>query len=270
MRSTSGITELESATVHKHRVLFYDLETSPRLAFIWGPADGWVPQQRMIHDTKLISWAARWQGTKKVLSDVLTPDEAVAKDDTRIVASIADLMSEADIVVAHSVDKFDLPVINTRLAHIGLEPLPPIKTIDTLTKARKTFRLSHNNLDYLARTLGLETKDDTDWDLWEDCYYGDPKALKRMVKYNRQDVRVLEQVYDRLFPYFKGLPRMVDAGSVDEPICPSCGGEDLQRRGFYRTNASTFRKFQCQNPTCGRWSRARAAEKDLKVGTVPL
>lgn len=259
--------------MHSHRVLLFDVETSFRLAAIWGAKQGFIPQDAMVHDTFLVSWAAKWWGLKTVRSDVLSRHEALQQDDSRIVATLADMIREADVIVAHNLDRFDLPVVNSRLLSLELDPVPPFgphQRIDTLKLARKSFRFSHNNLDYLARTLGLEVKHYTDFDLWKRCYQGDEKALREMVRYNKQDVKVLEQVFNRLLPYVKGLPRLVDAEEENEPICPTLGCESthLQRRGYYRTNASTFQRYQCQE--CGRWSRARVAEKAVKVETVPL
>lgn len=255
------------AVARKLRVLFFDVESAPLLAHVWGQREDFIPINRLIHDSFLLSWAAKEEDRKTIRSQVLTPDEARAQDDSRIVQSLADLIRKSDFVVAHNADRFDIPVLNTRLLGLGQEPIGPVKTIDTLKLARKSFRLASNKLDYLARFLGVPAKLDTDFELWKSCYQGDEKALRYMVRYNRGDVRTLEGVYQALKPYVKGLPRLVEADSAGEEACPFCGEDALQRRGYTRTSMSTFRRFQCQG--CLRWSRARSSEP-AKTSTVPV
>lgn len=252
------------------RVLFFDVETAPLLAYVWGQNADWIPHGQIIHDSFLLSWAAKLEGRKRVISDVLGKLEAVAQDDSRIVKSLAQALRDQEVVIAHNSDKFDIPVLNTRLLRLSLEPLGPVKTIDTLALARRSFRLASNRLDYLARMLGVPGvgKMSTDFDLWKRCYQGDSAALKYMVKYNKHDVQILEQVYECLRPYVKGLPRLVDAARDGEAVCPFCGAREMHRRGYHRTNASTFQRWQCQ--ACSRWSRSRKADPEKRVSTVPL
>lgn len=87
---------------------------------------------------------------------------------------------------------------------------------------------------------------------------GDAEAWKMMEEYNRMDVVLLEKVYDRLRPWIKGHP---NHGTYDEPgipVCPNCGHHHLIRRGFARTLANIYARYQCQN--CGTWSREPYSE----------
>lgn len=250
------------------RTLILDIETATLLAHVFQLKVDYISPEAVTHETFMLCWAAKWEGKPKMVSDVLTGHEAVAQDDSRIVQSLADLIREADVVVAHNGDRFDIPMLNNRLLLLGLEPLGPVKTIDTLTLARKSFRLASNRLDYVATRLGVGSKLPTSFDLWRQCYQGDEQALARMVKYNRHDVKILESVYHRLKPYVKGLPRLVDGEMGKRGVCPSCGEDSLQRRGYHRTNASTFQRLVCT--ACGRWCRERVAEKAAKLAHVPL
>lgn len=249
------------------RMLFWDIETAPLLAHVWGAKTHYIGAHQFVHDTFMLCWAAKWSDGKKVHADVLTSEEARDQDDRRVVVSLANMLRKADVVVAHNGDRFDIPMLNNRLLSLGEEPLGPVKTVDTLTLARKSFRFASNKMDYLAEQLGVGRKIKTNFQLWLDCYHGKSKALKEMVRYNRQDVRVLEDVYMALEPYVKGLPRLVDADGRED-VCPTCGSAELERAGWHRTNASTFPKFKCSG--CGRHSRSRTADKSKKVGLHPL
>ena len=250
------------------RILLFDLETAPLLAHVWRPDDAYIPNERMLHDSFILCWGAKWRHQKTVMTGVLTPKEAVAQDDSRIVQELADLIREADIIVAHNADRFDVPMFNNRLLLLGQEPIGPVKTLDTLTLARRNFRLSHNNLDYLGRVLGLGTKIKTDFALWRRCYLGEASALERMRVYNRRDVILLGEVFERLLPYVRNLPRLVEASHAGEMACPSCGKSKLIKRGVYRSSVSTFQKMQCV--FCGRYPRYRTSEPENKLGLAPL
>jgi hypothetical protein len=238
------------------------------VAFIWRPNDQYVTHERLIQDSFLLAWSAKWLGEKDVYSGVVTGAEARKANDTRIVKDLAKLIRQADILIAHNGDRFDVPMFNNRLLALGLDPLPPISTIDTCKLAKRHFRLAYNKLDYLGEYLGLGRKIKTDFDLWRSCLAGDEKALSKMVKYNRRDVVLLEQVFDRLRPYVK-LPRMQDSEEIGESGCPYCGSMRLVVRGYYRTNAGNFHKWRCQEPRCGKYSRGRKSS-DIKLALVPV
>mgnify|MGYP000197081662 CR=1 FL=1 len=83
------------------KVLFYDLETAPLLAHIWSPYDDYVTHDRLVHPGFLLTWSAQWLGEKKIVTGCLTGDEARDQDDRRIVAELAELIRDADIIVAN-------------------------------------------------------------------------------------------------------------------------------------------------------------------------
>lgn len=252
----------------KLRILYFDLETTPLIYYSWHSAPKYLPMDFLIEDSYILTWSAKWSGEKKVHSRRLTPEEAVAGQDLRIVSDLRDMIAEADIIVAHNIAKFDWPRINGRFVMNGLEPVQPPRTIDTLRLARKNFGFAYNKLDYLAQEFGFGNKIRTEFDWWKHAKAGDEKYLKKMERYNRRDVVLLEQVFEHMKPHVRNLPRLVEADFEGEWVCPSCGSHDLIKRGFHRTNASTFQTWQCKE--CGRYSRERVAQKPKKVALHPL
>lgn len=237
------------------KVLFYDLETAPLLAHIWSPYDDYVTHDRLVKPGFLLTWSASWRGESKIHTGCLTTEEAVEQDDRRIVSELAELIREADIVVAHNIDKFDLPVFNTRLLAHRQEPIPPVKSIDTLKLAKGAFRLPYNKLDYLADFLFGDKKIKTDFDLWKRCYHGDAKALAEMLRYNKKDVVLLKRVFEEILPYVKNLPRLQTL--TNEERCPTCGSADLIARGHRHTPTGSYTQLRCNG--CGRYSRRRTS-----------
>lgn len=249
-------------------VLFYDLETAPLLAHAWQARTDYIPHDFFLHDSFLLTWSAKWRGDRQVYSDRLVGEEAQKQDDARIIESLAELVREADYLVAHNIDRFDLPMLNNRLLGLRLEPIGPTQTIDTKTWASRNFRLASNKLDYLADFLGHGKKLKTDFDLWRRSYMGDDKALERMVRYNRRDVRLLEKVFEDLLPYVNRVPRLV-AGVKGEMSCVYCGAgrAHLIKRGFRHTAAGSYQLYQCKK--CQRYSKAPTAEREMKPGLRP-
>ena len=206
------------------KILILDIETTPMGVWTWSLGKQYVGHHAIMKDKNgkmmdwnLLSWSAKWLYDDKVLSDVLTPREARARNDKRIMKSVWKLLNEADIVIAHNGDRFDLRKINARFIANHIKAPLPFKTIDTLKQARKEFAFSSHKQDFITKFLKLEEKLDTDFQLWIDCMSGNEKALKRMEEYNRTDVVGLEDMYLRLRPYMRSHPNM--AVMVDDDCC---------------------------------------------------
>lgn len=181
------------------KILFFDIETSLSIFTAFHTGMQYLGDANILQDYYIISWAAKWMGENEVYSDVLTPREAKKANDKRVLKELWKLLDEADIVVAHNGDEFDIKKLNTRFILNGMDLPRPSKSIDTLKVARKTFSFSSNKLDYLCKLFGLEGKTEhTGYQLWLDCLKGDKKALELMDKYNRNDVIILEKVYNFL------------------------------------------------------------------------
>lgn len=173
-----------------------------------------------------------------------------------LVTELWNLFNQADIIIGHNGDKFDIRKSNTRFIEHGLTPPDPYKTIDTLKAARKYFSFNSNKLDDLGRRLGIGRKIKTGgFELWLGCINGDIKAWNLMKKYNRQDVLLLERVYLKLRPWIDNHPNLsILSDRID--ACPTCASTHLQSRGMGITQTGSYRRFQCTN--CGAWSRGPA------------
>lgn len=232
------------------RIAFIDIETAPILAAIWQLHEAnavWVER-----DTYLLCFSVLWLGDKKINTYCL-PDYPRYNNhkhcDADIVADLFKVLDAAEVVIAHNGDAFDIKKINARLAVHGHKPPSPFKTIDTLKIARRTFKFDSNKLDNLGRYLGCGRKlPHTGANLWRRCAEGDPKAWASMRRYNAQDVRLLERVYERLKPWAK-LPDL--RIYTDAHGCPVCLSPKTQRRGISVARSRRYQRFQCQD--CGHW-----------------
>ena len=254
------------------KILFLDIETAPLRAFTWGLWKQNVSLSQIISNWYMISWAAKWLGAEEVFSDVLTPEEAIAEDDSRIVKVLWKVLDQADIIIAHNGDAFDIPKINTRFVLHGLMPPSPYRTIDTLTIARQRFGFTSNRLDFLAKFFGYEGKAPTSFSLWENCMIGDESALYYMDFYCKQDIITLEQVFHKLKPYAKGLPNLDMYQDDYTMVCPVCGKPHLKEipDKYFYTQAVKYQLYRCKN--CGGLARAKKGtkfENTKQISAIP-
>jgi DNA polymerase III alpha subunit (gram-positive type) len=248
------------------KILVFDIETTPLEAYIW-QKEVWkarVGADKIISEWFMLTWSAKWLFSDDVLSDRLTGKEAVQEDDSRLCKSLWKLLDEADMVIAHNGDKFDVPNINTRFIVNGLLPTSPYQQIDTKKIAAKQFGFTHNSLNGLADFFGLGRKKDTDFDLWKACKNGSDRDLRYMEEYNQHDVVLLEEVYLKLRPWIKNHPNVSVYMDADEPLCHSCGSPEVKLTNkFYYTNVNKFPTYRCK---CGAYTRGRKSviEKSKK------
>jgi len=241
------------------KILVWDIETSQMLVpvfSLWGNDS--IQPDNILQEWFIISAAWKWLGHKKVSAVSLLDDSARFKndhlDDYHVVATMHEVLSEADVILGHNIDRFDWPKLNTRFIKHGLPPLPKKQHIDTLKIAKKEFKFSSNRLDYIAKFLGIGRKIETAKGLWLAALMGDKKAIRQMVTYNKGDVELTEKVYLALRPYSRSNVNL-SAFTKGDHACPKCTSTEVHKRGYAYTGAGKYQRYQCTN--CGGWSRGK-------------
>ena len=228
------------------KILLMDIETSLYHFVGWGTYKQYIQHHQVTKHQYIISWAAKWLFDKNVQSDIISTEEAFERDDERVLKSIWKLMDEAEIIIGHNVERFDLRKLNWRFISIGLNPPSPYKIIDTLKVFKREFFAPSYKQDFLTKYFKLTNKLETDFQLWVDCEEGNPQALNKMMDYNKHDVLGLEQLYLKVRPYIKNHPNL--GVLVDEDVCPNCASPDLiQTSNVYFTTANKFMVLRCGN-----------------------
>ena len=244
---------------HRPRVLIYDVESSLQLAAIFQLAhNDWIRPDSLVSERHLLCAAWKWEGEARVHTVSLLDDMKRYRkdphDDYHVVKRLHEVMSEADVLVHHNGDSFDKRYVDTRILYHGLDPLPPIHSVDTKKVAKARFLFNSNSLDYLGRFLKLGRKRDTTPGLWMRVLNGDVKALQEMLVYNIQDTRLLERVYLKLKPYTQ-VASLELFGQREG--CPRCGSKNVQSRGLHRALTKVYRRWCCSD--CGGWYRTLRA-----------
>jgi len=248
------------------KILIFDIETSPLEVYIWNLKTDYVSPEKIKQDYFMLSWSAKWFMDRHTMSDVLTQDEALSKNDNRITKSLWELVDMADIVIAHNGKKFDIKKLNTRFILNGLNPPRPYEIIDTLQVARSIFGFSSNTLNYLNLLLGLNLKlENGGFELWKSCLAGDRDALRLMEKYNKRDVTILEELYIALRPWIKSHPNLGLYMQLDKPVCRNCGSPKLTVTGYSRTLVGKYELVRCACGAIGRLPTNLLAKEDKKI-----
>lgn len=235
----------------KPKILFWDIENAPNRSFTWGK---WK-QNVIAFDSEwyLLSFSVKWLGGKQITKCLADYEgyKPNSEDDKALTEELWTYLDAADILVAHNGDKFDTKKVFTKFIEHGLMPPKPAKSIDTLKVARRRFAFNSNKLDDLGRRLGVGRKlQHNGFELWLGCMNGDPKAWSVMKKYNSQDVRLLQSVYEKLLPYIDNHPN-VTVMAEKEYGCRNCGSKNIHSRGRQFTSTGFRNRYQCND--CKTW-----------------
>lgn len=245
----------------KQNIVLIDLETSPNLGYTWG-----VWEQTVINvkvPWQLLSFAYKRLDNKKITC--VTRKDFKDSTDKSLTKALWQVMNDADILIAHNLNAFDLKKSNAKFLEHGLTPPKPAHSIDTLKVARKHFKLNSNRLNDLGKLLGVGQKvQHSGFQLWLDVMANVREGWRTMIRYNKQDVLLLQAVYLKLLPWIDNHPR----SSAHPKSCPNCSGTKFQSRGTTISKTCEYQRFLCK--TCGRWLRNRIAEKTDKPKYVSI
>lgn len=209
--------------------LFFDIETSYVKALVWRPGEQRVPITNIRGYTKVICISYKWQHE----DTVHTLDWGEKQDDKELIRKFIKILGEADEIVAHNGDRFDIKQLRTRAIQLGLLMYPNYRSNDTLKKARRFFSFLSNKLDYLGQFLEVGRKLDHEGiTLWEKIQEGtkteQKESLKKMIQYCEQDVILLEDVFTLMVPYIDHNTNHAVLAGGAKWQCPECGGKDVK------------------------------------------
>ena len=249
----------------RHRRACIDIETFPILGHTWGPK--WEANLLdVVQRIRLASFAWKWFG-EPTTHCLALPDmpgyEKNKESDRELVQELWKVFDEADILVAHNGKAFDFKQSNAFFVQNDIKPPSPYVVIDTKTEAKRYFKFPSNSLDDLGQYLGVGRKERTGgMDLWWDCMDGKPDAWRRMKRYNKQDVVLLEKVYEKIMPWMNTHPNL---NVYEDRIkcCKICLGSRLQSRGSQIRRNGRVIRYVCQD--CGAWNQGAYTKSDTLI-----
>lgn len=237
------------------KLLYFDIETAPLLAYTWGAFDRYIKPDDIVEDWFVLGWAAKWVCTSYMYSYVCRPSEARKCNDKRILKPLWDLFNQADIIIGHNSDNFDIKRMNWRWMVSGFTPPKPYKTVDTLKELRKVAAPTSRSLDYVTKQLSLNGKMRHRPGLFQECKEGKGDALRELREYNEIDVLEGESLYLNIRPWMKTHPNMGLYYEGTDERCRNCGSVDLDYDSEHtvKTSVNEYVCWTCV--TCGAHGR---------------
>ena len=253
--------KIQKKTLEHVRILVADIERLPGYAKVqhrgltvegsmWDLNSFKHTIGRRIHPDDVLEWprticaAGRFYGDKETMF-------AAEWDNPEFLDEVWEWIDEADILVGHNVDRFDLRMLRSGWIEQGYAPPSPVKIVDTLKIARTELGMESNTLDSLCQRLGVKAKTDKyDPAVARAAVEGDEKAQKKLKAYNIGDVAASTALYDRLRPYTRNHPHL-SMWNGNEFGCPNCGRADvaLEPAGTAYANVTKYRRYVCKG--CG-------------------
>lgn len=234
----------------KPKILIFDIETKPVLAWIWRVGN----KIRIDHDQikrgdrfDIICICWKWLHERETHA----LDWGIkAQDSTAMIEKFTKVVESADIVVAHNGDQFDIKQLNTqRLLH-DQAPISWPTSEDTLKQFRKHFAFPSYKLDYLAKTLVGGGKNPMKFQDWIDIVENkDPISLAKMVRYCKNDVRQLAMVFEKAEKHM--APRASRTNIIEAPkaACKLCGSMRTKSKGLKYLATGVKQRRQCMSCT---------------------
>ena len=203
--------------------LFFDIETSPNVVYSWRIGYNLtLTPDNIIDERKIICISYKWEDSDKIYSLKWDKNQC----DKQMLIDFIEQVNQADELIAHNGDRFDIKWIRTRCIFHRIPMFPQYKTLDTLKKAKNGFNFNSNKLDYIAQFLGVGAKvKHSGFDMWKKVMKNDPEAMDEMVNYCEGDIIVLEDVYFTMQNYIKTNTHNGVINNNLKYSCPNCGSE---------------------------------------------
>lgn len=242
------------------KVLIFDIETSPMLAYVWGLKDQNIGLNQIQRDWFVLAWAAKWLGDPE--TKVMYQDQRHAKrieNDREILLSLWKLLDTADIVITQYGSGFDAPRLNARFITYGMKPPSPYKHLDTYRIVKRVADFTSNKLEYLTEKLctkykKLSHKKFPGMVLWTECLKGNKEAWNEMKKYNVHDVLSTEELYTKIRAWApESMPKPYAVVNTNRD-CTTCGAEGtVFGNGTRQIKTKRYQRLLCNK--CGSYSK---------------
>ncbi len=221
--------------------LFFDIETSPNVVYSW--RIGWnltITPENIINERAIICISYKWENEDKIHTLAWDKNQC----DKKMLIDFIKVANQADEMIAHNGDRFDIKWIRTRCIFHRIPMFPSYKTLDTLKKAKSGFNFNSNKLDYIAKFLGVGAKvSHSGFDMWVKCMQGDKVALAEMVNYCEGDIIVLEDVFLTMQNYIKPNTHNGVINNNLKYSCPNCGSEHPELNKNLVTAMGTIKRL---------------------------
>lgn len=249
------------------KILFFDIETSPLLAYVWRLGEQVVYHHQLAKQGRsygIICISYAWNDN----SPVKTIDWGYqAQDTAKVIREFDKIIKQADVAIGKNNNRFDEKHINAQRMLKGLPPMPEwtAYTDDLERQIRKHFIFPSMSLDYISKELGLGGKSKMEFQNWVDIVERkNEKSFKKMLEYNRKDVADTRTIWNKIAPHV--TPKLNQATFYGDFRCINCGCQDLKKDGIRRNGKTTYQTFFCKGHNGYAGRVVIPAEDKRKIG----
>lgn len=254
-------TEEKKEEQRDPKILIFDIETAPIIAYVWSTWQQDVGLNQIQTDWHLMAWAAKWLDKP----EIFYADQRNAKpleNDKELLKGIWKLLNEADVVITQNGKAFDQKKLNARFIINKMNPPAPFQHIDTKQLAKKNFAFTSNRLEYMAEKLCTKKKSAhkkfPGFELWRECIKGNLAAWNELEEYNKADVLATEELYKLLAPWGNtGVDLNLYRGEAIFKC--QCGSTNLKKSGWRYAKSGKFQRYECLD--CGTWTSETGANR---------
>jgi hypothetical protein len=263
------------------RILYYDCETSPLKAWVWGLGEQYVRHGQLDKNHNMwgiICVTYCWNDGSPAKCIGWGYEE---QDTAKVVREFDEIIKQADQTIGKNSDRFDTKMINSCRMFSGLPGMPDwtLYTDDLEKQMRKHFRLPSQSLDYISAQLGLGGKIKMEMQDWIDIVERNAnglKSYKKMCKYGMKDVEDTRTLWNKLSEHFTPkfkrsiwqAQQQGNTSSTKEIRCnyAECGSTNLSKNGIAYAGQTAYQRYLCKDchRHAGRWPMA-AVEKAEKA-----
>lgn len=256
--------------IKKPKVLFYDLESTPLLAYIWQPGEQYVGHSQLHKDRNMwdiICITYCYNDGKPAKHLDFDYDK---QDSTEMIKEFDRLAAKADIVIGKNNKRFDDKMINAirMFKDLPCDPSWMKYTGDLERQMRKYFRLPSQSLDYISHKLGLGGKIKMQISDWIDIIEKNPNGLKafnKMIKYGKKDITDTRAIWNYLEAHCEPIFNMAALNDQGTAVlrCRHCASPKLHKDGFKTTTSARYQIYKCND--CSRVAGRTTSDNPKKL-----
>lgn len=154
----------------------------------------------------IICWAVKEHDKSRVVTDSITQKEVISGAyDKRIMSSLYKELSKYDIITTYYGSVFDAKMFKTRCMVHGIEPFYVRQKfhIDIFWKVKTLLNLRRCSLKMACKFFGIKGKTELEIEYWKRAGLGDKAAMEKLLLHNRNDVIILNKLFNKIEPYCK-------------------------------------------------------------------
>lgn len=160
----------------------------------------------------MLAYCIKEEGTDKIYGRCVKPKEMKTFLDKHIVEDCVKDMQNFDVIITYNGTRFDFPFIRTRALKnkVTFPKYMDLMHKDVYYMARGRLRLHRKSMEVVSYSLNIPGKTHVIGDKWINATIRhDEKCLMEILEHCKQDVIVLEKVYNELKDYVRETRRSI-------------------------------------------------------------